>query len=159
MIKFVNRHIQLIYALIIILLTGIFIVTVQLVRAPSVEAVTEYLKALPYFSTCENTEATEGAYLDISELCRIVIYKATDSTACEFAVASADEPELLEFIIERLKARKSELEVEFANNSDELRRIDGFKIINVDNLVAFMIYDTNRTAENALHGYFQRAGN
>ncbi len=154
-----HLHPQTIYLLSLILLTGIFIIFLQLWRAPDIESVTEFMTTLPYYENAQKCEQFTGVYQEISKEYEIVVYKQNNGTSLEFAVTATNNSAETEVVIEKLKARKSELDFEFANNPDELKRIDAFKIISVDNLVTFMVYDTQRTAENALHSYFIKSGN
>lgn len=150
---------QALYLLTLILFTGIFTVFIQLWRAPDIESVTAFLSTLPYYENTQKCESLTGTYKEISDEYEITVYKSNDGTSLEFAVADTKNSADTDAVIEKLKARKSELDNEFSDNPDELKRIDAFKIISVDNLVTFMVYDTQRTAENSLHNYFKKSGN
>ena len=150
---------KLLYALLLIFLTGTFILFIQISRRPDIESVAEFISTLPYYENVQKCEQYNGIYREISDEYDIVVYQLLDGSSCEFAVVDAKNNTNAEIVIEKLKARKNELYNEYANIPDEVKRIDAFKIINVNNLVAFMVYDTNRTAENALHTYFMKLGN
>lgn len=159
MINFIKKHIhkQLIYALILTLFTGLFLIFVQLYRMPDIDSVTEFLLTIPDYQNCEKCEDLSGIYLDISSTNKINVYKATDGTSREFAVTQADSISKTDELIEKLKTRQAELNSEFQGNNVELERIEYFKIVNVDTFVTFLIYDTKKTAETALHEYFSTA--
>ena len=159
MINKIKKHIheQLLYALILTLITGIFVIFVQYYRMPDIDSVTDFLLALPDYQSLTKCEELTGVYQDISSTNEINVYKATDGSAREFAVTKADNLALTDELIEKLKARQAELNSEFQGNNVELERIEYFKIVNVDTFVTFLIYDTQKTAETALHEYFSLA--
>lgn len=150
---------KLLYALLLIFLTGTFILFLQVSRRPDIASVAKFISTLPHYENIQKCEEYSGVYADIAHNFDIAVYQLNDGSSCEFAVVDTKTSADAEIVIEKLKARKNELYNQYINSPDEIKRIEAFKIINVNNLVAFMVYDTDRTAENALHSYFIKSGN
>lgn len=152
-----NKYITLIRAAAMVLITAAFIFTVQLVRRPSAESISVMLYSMPEYSHMQKmTEPYFGAYLALLSLPidDLMVYTAADSTAREFAVCRITDHEQLEQVINVFKVRVDELAAEFAGNEEELKRIEYFRIVSINDFVTFTVCDMNATADNAVHEYF-----
>lgn len=153
-----NKRRAVIGSAVMVLLCAAFILTVEILRKPGVESICDMLRALPEYSgSMELNTDFDGAYFNLTAMPtnKICIYQANDGTAKEFAVCKVSGSRTVSDVMTVFQHRARELLEQFADNPDEMRRIEYFRIINVDDFVTFTVYDTNGTAEKAVHNYFE----
>ena len=141
-------------AAIMIILSVMFMQTVNILRRPSVASITTLLLSLPEYNNMTET-GLHGAYADFSDMNvkGIIIYTSADDSSREFAVVKVS-PLLVKQTVDIFQNRVQELITEYEQNPEELNRVKYFRIINNGDFVTFTVYDTNSTAENAIHEYF-----
>lgn len=144
-------------AAVMILLCSLFIFSTEFAGRTDIDAVCEYILSLEGYRNAELVANPTGAYADIDSAGTKVlrVYKASDGSAREFAVAETEgDGEIPQMMIDMLNNRTAELKAEFAGNEQEEKRIDSARIIMADRFLIYTVYDDNGVAENAVYKYF-----
>ncbi len=128
--------------------------SVNILRRPSVDSVTALLLSLPGYSDMSETDL-QGAYTEFGDMQvkSVRIFTSNDGSAREFAVVRV-APIHVKWVMAVFQNRVQELLSEYKDDPEELHRIQYFRIINNGEFVTFTVYDANYTAENAIHEYF-----
>ncbi len=144
------------YAAAMVLICSVFILTTEIVRQPDIDSVCEYMLTLEEYSGAKQVTNPPEVYNKLYQAGadKLRVYKTPDNTACEFAVLMKKEDAYSPDMIEIFDERSNELRGEFAENAEELKRIDDARTIIIDDFVIYAVCDTLDTAENAVHKYF-----
>lgn len=144
-------------AITMLLLCSLFIFSTEFARRADIDAVCEYMLSLEGYRNSELVENPTGAYAQIYSVGvgELRVYKSTDGSAKEFAVAETDgDGKMSQKVIDIMNMRTDELEAEFSGNEREEKRIDSARIILADRFLIYTVYDTEGVAENAVYKYF-----
>ena len=147
----------IIWAAVMVFLCSCFIFATEFARRPDVDAVCEYILSLPGYDGAQKVENPKGAYEGLEEagVRELTVYKTNDGAAKELAVMKfREEDEHPQMAIDALNMRTEELKAEFADNYEELKRIDKARIVLANGFLIYMVYDTEGVAENAVYKYF-----
>ncbi|MBS7298435.1 MAG: DUF4358 domain-containing protein [Eubacteriales bacterium] len=146
-----------IWALIMVFLCSSFIFATEFVRRPGVDGMCKHILLLPGYEGAQLITELPGAYSDIEALGvkDIRVYKMNDGTSKEFAVIwLKDKDSLDQNVIELLQKRKEELKNAFDGNDVETERIDRSRIIEGNDFMVYIVYDTEGDANEAVYKYF-----
>lgn len=138
-----------------VLLSIACMITSTLILRPSADSVTKLLLSLPgYSQTEEVSPSLSYSALNPEDISDMRIFRATDLTSHEFAVIKLSRTADANDVISKLRSRADEIITQFEDNPSELLRAKYFRITYIDDFVILTVYDTNSTAENAVHAYF-----
>lgn len=141
---------------IMVILSACVMMTVDIGNLPKASDISAVLLARSEYGDMQKSEIfypyTRLYSLGVREA---EIFRATDGTARELAVLELDEGASATSTVEILQERLTELEREFADNEEELMRINESRIIRYDRFVVLTVCDSFDTAEKVVHDYFE----